>query len=154
MQNVECKISQKIAISLLKESVDEVPRHEATEFSDKHKEGRWQEFGAVEAEGYSDDITHEWYPREECQPRAILIDLCLLLGEGFGLNTELLDSLPLADATYAIRGESSEEVAGCGYGDNHPRRASCHEHTNQQHICAEWHNRSRQKRADKEPEVS
>ena len=131
MQNVKCKISQKIAISLLKESVDEVPRHEATEFSDKHKECRRQKFGAVEAEGYGDDIANEWYPREECHPRTIFIDLCLLLGEGFGLHAELFDPLPLADAAYAIRGESSEEVACGGDADNHPRRASCHEHTYQ-----------------------
>ena len=102
MQNVECKISQKNAISLLKESVDEVPRHEATEFSDKHKEGRRKKFGAVEAEGYGDDIAHEWYPREECHPRSILIDLRLLLGEGFGLHAELFYPLPLAYSTYAV----------------------------------------------------
>ena len=154
MQNAECKILQKSAISLLKESVDEVPRHEATEFSDKHKECRRQKFCAVEAEGYGNDIANKRYPREECHPRTIFIDLCLLLGEGFWLHAELFNPLPLADATYAIRGESAKEVAGCGYGYNEPRRASGNKHSHQQYICAEWHDGRRQKRADKEPEVS
>ena len=131
MQNAECKILQKSAISLLKESVDEVPRHETTKLADEHKEGRRKKFGAVEAEDYGDDITNKRYPREECHPRTIFIDLRLLLGEGFGLHAELFYPLPLADTTYAIRGESSEEVACGGYGDNHPWRASCHEHTHQ-----------------------
>ena len=104
MQNVKCKISQKSAISLLKESIYEVPRHEATELADEHKESRRKKFGAVEAEGYGDDITNKRYPREECYPSTIFIDLRLLLGEGFGLHAELFYPLPLADATYAIGG--------------------------------------------------
>ena len=95
---------KKNAISLLKESVDEVPRHETTKLADEHKEGRRKEFCAVEAECYGDNIANERYPREECHPRSILIDLRLLLGEGFGLHAESLNPLPLADATYAIRG--------------------------------------------------
>ena len=104
MQNAKCKFFEKSAISLLKESVDEVPSNKSSEFSDEHKECRRKKFCAVEAEGYGDDITNKRYPREECHPRTIFIDLRLLLGEGFGLHAELFNPLPLADAAYAVGG--------------------------------------------------
>lgn len=60
------QIFAKIAISLLKESIYEVPSYESAKFADEHKDGRRNEFGAVEAESYGDNITDERYPREQC----------------------------------------------------------------------------------------